>query len=51
MVLDQDIKKNDLLRKFETKGFLGDPTRAQTLRAAGLLDAQVLVVARLEAFK
>ena len=27
------------------KGFLGDPTRAQTLRAAGLLDAQILVVA------
>ena len=45
MVLDQDIKKNDLSRKFETKGFLGDPTRAQTLRAAGLLDAQILVVA------
>jgi CPA2 family monovalent cation:H+ antiporter-2 len=45
VVLDQEIKKIDLLRKFGTKEFLGDPTRAQTLRAAGLLDAQVLVVA------
>ena len=45
VVLDQEIKKIDLLRKFGTKEFLGDPTRAQTLRAAGILDAQVLVVA------
>tara|TARA_B100000780_G_C21043279_1_gene418710 strand:- start:471 stop:656 length:186 start_codon:yes stop_codon:yes gene_type:complete len=33
------------LRKFGTKRFLGGPTRAQTMRAAGLLDAEVLVVA------
>ena len=45
VVLDHDIRKIDLMRSFGIKSFLGDPTRPVTLRAAGLLEAQVLVVA------
>ena len=34
-----------LMRRFGFKGFLGDPTRPEILRAAGLSEASVLVVA------
>ena len=44
-MLDHDIRKIDLMRSFGIKSFLGDPTRPVTVRAAGLLKAQVLVVA------
>ena len=45
VVLDNDIRKIDLMRGFGIKSFLGDPTRPVTLRAAGLRKAQFLVVA------
>jgi monovalent cation:H+ antiporter-2, CPA2 family len=43
-VLDQDLKTIQLLREFGFKGFVGDPTRPELLRAAGLANAKVLVV-------
>lgn len=43
-VLDQDVKVIQLLRKFGFKGYVGDPTRPELLRAAGLDRARVLVV-------
>ena len=45
VVLDNDIRKIDLMRGFGIKSFLGDPTRPVTLRAAGLREAQILVAA------
>jgi CPA2 family monovalent cation:H+ antiporter-2 len=45
VVLDHDIEKIQLMRQFGFKSFLGDPTRPELLRAAGLSDARVLVVA------
>ena len=45
VVLDTDIGTIDLMRHFGFKGFLGDPTRPDILKAAGLNDASVLVVA------
>ncbi|WP_085311316.1 cation:proton antiporter [Planktotalea arctica] len=45
VVIDHDIKTIDLMRRFGFKGFFGDPTRPDMLRAAGLADARVLVVA------
>ncbi|MGH1576326.1 monovalent cation:proton antiporter-2 (CPA2) family protein [Planktotalea sp.] len=45
VVIDNDIKTIDLMRRFGFKGFFGDPTRPDMLRAAGLADARVLVVA------
>ncbi len=43
-VLDHDLKVIQLLRKFGFKGYVGDPTRPELLRAAGLDHARVLVV-------
>jgi len=45
VVLDHDLKTIELMRRFGFKGFYGDPTRPDVLRAAGLADARVLVVA------
>ena len=45
VVIDHDIKTIELMRRFGFKGFFGDPTRPDMLRAAGLADARVLVVA------
>lgn len=44
-VLDSDLKTIQLMRKFGFKGFFGDPTRPEVLRAAGLMEAAVLMVA------
>ena len=44
-VLDSDMARIDLLRRFGVKGFYGDPTRPELLEAAGLAKARVLVVA------
>ncbi len=44
-VLDHNLDTINLMRAFGTKGFFGDPTRHDLLHAAGLNDAQVLVVA------
>ena len=43
-VIDHDIKVIQLLRKFGFKGYVGDPTRPELLKAAGIDAAQVLVV-------
>ncbi len=45
IVLDHDIETVQLMRRFGVKGFLGDPTRPELLRAAGLEKAAVLVAA------
>ncbi|WP_299678908.1 monovalent cation:proton antiporter-2 (CPA2) family protein [uncultured Roseobacter sp.] len=45
VVLDHDMETIAVMRRFGFKGFLGDPTRPDILRAAGLQDARVLVVA------
>ena len=45
VVLDNDIETIQLMRRFGFKGFLGDPTRPELLKAAGLAKARVLVVA------
>ncbi|WP_171098488.1 monovalent cation:proton antiporter-2 (CPA2) family protein [Ruegeria sp. HKCCD7255] len=45
VVLDHDIETIQLMRRFGVKGFLGDPTRPELLRAAGIEKAAVLVVA------
>ena len=45
VVLDHDYKTIELMRRFGYKGFLGDPTRPDILRAAGLETASILVVA------
>ena len=45
VVLDHDLAAIQRMRRFGIKGFLGDPTRPDLLHAAGLKDAQVLVVA------
>jgi glutathione-regulated potassium-efflux system protein KefB len=45
VVLDSDMQTIQLMRRFGVKGFLGDPTRPELLKAAGLPDARVLVVA------
>jgi CPA2 family monovalent cation:H+ antiporter-2 len=45
VVLDHDMETIAVMRRFGFKGFLGDPTRPDILRAAGLDDAEVLVVA------
>lgn len=44
-VLDHDLATIRLMRQFGFKAFLGDPARPELLRAAGLMEAQVLVVA------
>ena len=45
IVIDHDIKTIELMRRFGFKGFFGDPTRPDMLRATGLANARVLVVA------
>ena len=45
IVLDHDMQTIQLMRRFGIKGFLGDPTRPELLKAAGLMKARVLVVA------
>ncbi|WP_298848805.1 monovalent cation:proton antiporter-2 (CPA2) family protein [uncultured Ruegeria sp.] len=45
VVLDHNIETIQLMRRFGVKGFLGDPTRPELLRAAGLEKASVLVAA------
>jgi CPA2 family monovalent cation:H+ antiporter-2 len=44
-VLDHDLDTVNLLRAFGAQVFFGDPTRPDLLRAAGLADAKVLIVA------
>ncbi len=45
IVLDHDMDVIQLMRRFGVKGFLGDPTRPELLKAAGLEKAVVLVAA------
>lgn len=45
VVVDNDLKTVQMMRKFGFRGFFGDPTRPDLLNAAGLEDARVLVVA------
>ncbi|MFT7596437.1 MAG: CPA2 family monovalent cation:H+ antiporter-2 [Paracoccaceae bacterium] len=45
IVLDHDMETIQLMRRFGVKGFLGDPTRPELLKAAGLQKARVLVAA------
>jgi len=43
-VLDHDLATIRLMRKFGFKGYFGDPTRPELLKAAGLDKARILVV-------
>jgi CPA2 family monovalent cation:H+ antiporter-2 len=45
IVLDHNMEAIQLMRRFGVKGFLGDPTRPELLKAAGLAQARVLVAA------
>ncbi|EPX76243.1 monovalent cation:proton antiporter-2 (CPA2) family protein [Salipiger mucosus] len=45
VVIDNDMKTIELMRRFGIKGFFGDPTRPELLHAAGIGKARVLVVA------
>ncbi|MBE1282563.1 MAG: potassium transporter [Rhodobacteraceae bacterium] len=45
IVLDNNMETIQLMRRFGVKGFLGDPTRPELLKAAGLSKAHVLVAA------
>lgn len=45
VVLDSDIGIIETMRRFGVKGFFGDPNRPELLEAAGIMKAQVLVVA------
>ncbi|EAQ45645.1 glutathione-regulated potassium-efflux system protein [Roseobacter sp. MED193] len=45
ILLDNDIRAVQLMRRFGVKSFLGDPTRPELLKAAGIAKAHVLVVA------
>lgn len=45
VVLDHDMETVEMLRRFGTRGFFGDPTRPDVLSSAGLSEAQVMVVA------
>ncbi|MDZ7905588.1 MAG: cation:proton antiporter [Cypionkella sp.] len=45
VVLDNDMATVDAMRRFDIKGFYGDPSRPELLEAAGLATAQVVVVA------
>lgn len=45
VVLDSDMSTIETLRRFGTKGYFGDPSRPDLLEAAGLMTADVLVVA------
>ncbi|PRX35115.1 monovalent cation:H+ antiporter-2, CPA2 family [Meinhardsimonia xiamenensis] len=44
-VLDNDLQKIQLMRRFGFKAYFGDPTRPEILQAAGLDKAKVLVIA------
>lgn len=44
VVLDSDLEKIQLMRRFGMKSFFGDPSRPELLKAAGLAHAKVLVV-------
>ena len=44
-VLDHNLKRVQFMRRLGVKTFLGDPTRPELLRAAGLETAKVLVIA------
>ena len=43
--LDQHAEQIDLVRRFGTKAYYGDPSRLDVLRAAGASEAKVIVVA------
>ncbi len=45
VVLDSDANALERLRRFGIRGYYGDPSRPELLQAAGLAEAQVLVVA------
>lgn len=45
VILDSDLETVQMMRKFGFKGFFGDPTRPDLLKAAGIQSAKVLVVA------
>ena len=45
VVLDADATAIETMRRFGVKGFFGDPSRPELLDAAGLAEADVLVVA------
>ncbi len=45
VVLDHNPQTIELMRRFGFKGYLGDPTRPDILRRAGLSEARVLVAA------
>jgi CPA2 family monovalent cation:H+ antiporter-2 len=45
VVLDADMATIETMRRFGVKGFFGDPSRPELLEAAGLAQAEVLVVA------
>ena len=45
VVLDNDMATIETQRRFGVKGYFGDPTRPELLDAAGLMEAQALVVA------
>lgn len=45
VVLDSDMGTIETMRRFGVKGFFGDPSRPELLEAAGLREADVLVVA------
>ncbi|GAA6209138.1 cation:proton antiporter [Cognatishimia sp. WU-CL00825] len=45
VILDHDMNAVAAMRRFGIKGFFGDPTRPELMKAAGLKDARVLVVA------
>ncbi len=45
VVLDQSAETVDNMRLFGVKAFFGDPTRPDLLHAAGIADAEMLVVA------
>jgi CPA2 family monovalent cation:H+ antiporter-2 len=44
-VIDNDLKRIQLMRRFGAKGFFGEPTRPELLKAAGIETARVLVIA------
>ncbi|MEJ6398316.1 cation:proton antiporter domain-containing protein [Yoonia sp. 208BN28-4] len=45
VVVDNDLASVQAMRKFGFRGFFGDPTRPDLLKAAGIEEAKVLVVA------
>ena len=45
VVLDSDLETVQAMRRFGFKGYFGDPTRPDLLKAAGIHSAHVLVVA------